>query len=122
MASTAKSNPTKRQFPKRRKGFRLPSDVRAVVREADGCIEIDVDISPERIDMLVSAGAIPSADMEKLKFHAQRLIADLVDFQREMSVQRTRASCYATSLSFAASPEAPSSQPFLLRCDGRSYP
>jgi hypothetical protein len=39
-------------------------------------------MSPERIDMLVSAGAIPAADGQKLKFYAQKLIADLLDEPR----------------------------------------
>jgi hypothetical protein len=89
MATTAKTQSTQRRTRKRAKGFKLPSDVRAVVRKVDGFIEINVEISPERIDMLVSAGAIPAANLEKLKFHAQQLIADLLDFQREMSVQPT---------------------------------
>jgi hypothetical protein len=89
MARTAKSKPTQRRAPKRARGFALPSDARAVIREVGNIIVIEVDIESERLNKLVFAGAISTVHLEDLRFRAPQLIAELVDFQRDMSVQRT---------------------------------
>jgi hypothetical protein len=123
MARTAKSKPTQRRAPKRARGFALPSDVRAVVREVGNIIEIEVDIEPEHLNKLVCAGAISAVHLEDLRFHAQRLIAGLLDFQRDMSVQRTHRKLLrdlAELRGIARSGIVPAVPPSLRPSDSRS--